>query len=99
MGQTNPARSGWRWTLALSLARAGGLGGHGGRRRRVALARAFGAPTPLARALHARCVAEPDLETRAVLAEAVLATPTPASFCMRARGSSSASPSCASAAP
>ena len=44
------------------------------------LARAFGAPTPLARALHARCVAEPGLDERAALAEAVLATPTPATL-------------------
>jgi hypothetical protein len=80
-GQTNPARSGWRSTLALALAHAGQIEeATAVADDDVALARAFGAPTPLARALHARCVAEPDLEPRAELAEAVLATPTPATL-------------------
>ena len=80
-GQTNPARSGWRSTLALALAHAGQVEEAAAvADDEVALARAFGAPTPLARALHARCVAEPDLEPRAELAAAVLATPTPATL-------------------
>ncbi|WP_028062274.1 ATP-binding protein [Solirubrobacter soli] len=80
-GRTNPAAAGWRTTLALSLAHAGHLEDAAAvADDEIALARAFGAPTALARALHARCVAEPDLEARAALAEAVLATPTPATL-------------------
>ena len=63
----------WRATLALALA-------HLGRRGEAAvvageevdLARAFGAPTALARALHALVVAEPDPERRASLAATAL---------------------------
>ena len=79
--QTNPAASEWRTTLALALAHAGHFEEAGAvADDEIALARAFGAPTALARALHARCIAEPELDERAALATAVLAVPTPATL-------------------
>jgi hypothetical protein len=78
-GQTNPARSRWRATLAAALFRAD----H--KREAIAVAddgltraRAFGAPTALATALLARALADPDPETRAEYAAAAVAVPTPA---------------------
>ena len=69
-GRLNPTWDGWRSTAALALA-------HLGRRSEaaalaeteLALAGAFGAPVPIARALAARAVAEPDDRARASLAE------------------------------
>ena len=80
-GRVNPARTPWRSTAALALA-------HSGRRdeavalagEELALAERFGAPVPIATALHASAVAEPDLDQRVVLCERALAlcslTPT-----------------------
>ena len=78
-GQTNPARAGWRATLATALGRAGRSAeaievAEDGLER----ARAFGAPTALAASLLARAVAEPDLEARVVYAAAAVEVPTPA---------------------
>ena len=72
-GRRNPAWTPWRATLALALAH---LGRHDEAiavaDEEVALARAFGAPTALARALHARTVSEPGFERRASLAATAL---------------------------
>jgi DNA-binding CsgD family transcriptional regulator len=65
----NPTWTPWRSTAALALA-------HLGRRDEAAaladdelsLADRFGAPVPIARALHARAVADPDAEARVRLA-------------------------------
>jgi DNA-binding CsgD family transcriptional regulator len=67
-GRANPTWDGWRSTASLALT-------HLGRRdeaRHLAetellAAREFGAPVPIARALHARAVAEPDHHARAGL--------------------------------
>jgi DNA-binding CsgD family transcriptional regulator len=67
-GRPNPAWDGWRSTAAVALA-------HLGRRAEatqlandeLAGARSFGAPVPIARALVARAVAEPDHRARAEL--------------------------------
>jgi hypothetical protein len=77
-GRTNPAVTDWRSTLAIALAQAGETDeAMAVADDEVVLARAFGAPTALARALHARCLAEPDPEQRTALAAAALATGTP----------------------
>ena len=73
-GRPNPTWTPWRSTAALALA-------HLGRRdeaavladAELALAQAFGAPVPIARALHARAVAEPDPIARIALCERALA--------------------------
>jgi DNA-binding CsgD family transcriptional regulator len=73
-GRTNPTWTPWRSTAALALA-------HLGRRAEaaaladaeLALAERFGAPVPIARALHARAVAEPDAAARIALCERALA--------------------------
>ena len=72
-GRPNPTWTPWRSTAALALA-------HLGRREEaaaladleLAMAEAFGAPVPIARAFHARAVAEPDEEERIALAERAL---------------------------
>jgi DNA-binding CsgD family transcriptional regulator len=72
-GRTNPARTPWRSTAALALA-------HLGRRddaaaladEELTLAARFGAPVPIATALHARAVAEADLGERVGLCERAL---------------------------
>jgi len=72
-GRTNPTWDGWRSTAALALA-------HLGRRQEAAalsetelsLARAFAAPVPIARALAARAVAEPDELARVMVCENAL---------------------------
>jgi DNA-binding CsgD family transcriptional regulator len=72
-GRTNPTWGGWRSTAALALA-------HLGRRdeaavlsdTELALAKAFGAPVPIARAQHARAVAERDDGTRVAMCEQAL---------------------------
>lgn len=72
-GRTNPAWDGWRSTAALALA-------HLGRRpeaaalseTELALARAFGAPVPIARAMAARAVAESDELARVMLCNEAL---------------------------
>ena len=72
-GRPNPTWTPWRSTAALALA-------HLGRRdeaaaladAELALAERFGAPVPIARALHARAVAEPDDEARVALCERAL---------------------------
>lgn len=64
-GRPNPTWTAWRSTAAIALA-------HVGRRKEaagladteLALAESFGAPVPIARALHARAVAETDDSTR-----------------------------------
>jgi DNA-binding CsgD family transcriptional regulator len=69
-GRPNPAWTPWRSTAALALA-------HLGRRSEaarladaeLALAERFGAPRAIARALHARAVAEPDDDARVALCE------------------------------
>ena len=69
-GRPNPSLMPWRSTAARALA-------HLGRRREaagvadaeLALAERFGAPVPIAGALHARAVAEPDHGTRVALCE------------------------------
>jgi DNA-binding CsgD family transcriptional regulator len=73
-GRPNPAVTPWRSTASLALA-------HLGRRdlaakladAELALARRFGAPIPIARALHARAVAEVDDHARLALCEQGLA--------------------------
>jgi DNA-binding CsgD family transcriptional regulator len=73
-GRPNPTWTPWRATAALALA-------HLGRRDEAAalagaellLAERFGAPVPIARALHARAVAEPDPEARIALCERAIA--------------------------
>ncbi len=74
-GRVNPTFIAWRSTAAIALA-------HLGRREEAAaladaeIARAerFGAPVPLATALHARAVAESDDELRIVLCQRALRT-------------------------
>jgi DNA-binding CsgD family transcriptional regulator len=69
-GRPNPSWTPWRSMAALALA-------HLGRRdeaavladAELALAERFGAPVPIAGALHARAVAEPDPEARIALCE------------------------------
>ena len=73
-GRPNPTWTPWRSTAALALA-------HLGRRdeaaaladAELALAERFGAPVPIAGALHARAVAEPDAAARVALCERALA--------------------------
>ena len=73
-GRRNPSWTPWRSTAALALA-------HLGRREEaaaladaeVALAERFGAPVPIAHALHARAVAEADDAARVALCERGLA--------------------------
>jgi DNA-binding CsgD family transcriptional regulator len=73
-GRPNPAWTGWRATAAMALA-------HLGRRQEavalaeeeLTLARSFGAPVPVAGALIARAVAEPDEAARAAACENALA--------------------------
>jgi DNA-binding CsgD family transcriptional regulator len=73
-GRPNPSWTPWRSTAALALA-------HLGRRdeaaaladTELALAERFGAPVPIARALHARAVAEPGAAERVALCERALA--------------------------
>jgi DNA-binding CsgD family transcriptional regulator len=73
-GRPNPSLAPWRATAALALA-------HLGRRTEaatvadaeLALAERFGAPLPIAGALHARAVAEPDPAARILLCERALA--------------------------
>ena len=73
-GRPNPTWTPWRSTAALALA-------HLGRREEavamadaeLALAERFGAPVPIAGALHARAVAEPDAAARVALCERALA--------------------------
>ena len=73
-GRHNPSWTPWRSTAALALA-------HLGRREEaaaladaeVALAERFGAPVPIAHALHARAVAEADDDARVALCERALA--------------------------
>jgi len=73
-GRPNPTWTAWRSTAALALA-------HLGRRgeaahladAELALAERFGAPVPIAAALHARAVAEPDATARAALCGRALA--------------------------
>ena len=72
-GRRNPSWTPWRSTAALALA-------HLGRCEEaaeladaeVALAERFGAPVPIAHALHARAVAEPDDAARVALCERAL---------------------------
>jgi DNA-binding CsgD family transcriptional regulator len=72
-GRPNPTWTPWRSTAALALA-------HLGRREEaawladaeLALAERFGAPLPIARALHALAVAEPDAAARVALCERAL---------------------------
>jgi DNA-binding CsgD family transcriptional regulator len=72
-GRPNPTWTPWRSTAALALA-------HLGRRdeaavladAELALAERFGAPVPIAGALHARAVAEPDGAARLALCERAL---------------------------
>ena len=72
-GRRNPAWAPWRSTLALALAHLGRLGDAAAvADEEIVLARAFGAPTALARALHARTVSEPDAARRASLAATAL---------------------------
>jgi DNA-binding CsgD family transcriptional regulator len=76
-GRLNPAWTPWRSAAALALA-------HLGRRdeaaalagAELALAERFGAPVPIARALHARAVAEPDEAARIALCVRALAVAT-----------------------
>ncbi len=73
-GRPNPTWTPWRATAALALA-------HLGRRDEAAaladaelvLAERFGAPVPIARALHARAVAEPEPQARIALCERAIA--------------------------
>jgi DNA-binding CsgD family transcriptional regulator len=73
-GGPNPTSMAWRSTAALALA-------HLGRRGEAAaladaeleLAERFGAPVPIARALHARAVAEEDAAARIAICERALA--------------------------
>ena len=73
-GRPNPSLEPWRSTAARALA-------HLGRREEaivladaeLALAERFGAPVPIATALHARAVAEPDHEATVLLCERGLA--------------------------
>jgi DNA-binding CsgD family transcriptional regulator len=72
-GRRNPTQAGWRSTAALALS-------HMGRREEAALladielsiAFAFGAPVPIARARHARVVAEGDHVRRMTMCERAL---------------------------
>src|SRR6201999_2337691 len=73
-GRPNPSITPWRSTASLALS-------HLGRRDEAAvlaaaeleLAQRFGAPQPIAVALHARAVAEPDPAARVALCERALA--------------------------
>jgi hypothetical protein len=69
-GRANPAWTPWRSTAALALAYLGRRS-EGARLAdaELALAERFGAPLAIARALHARAVAEPDDDARVVLCE------------------------------
>ena len=72
-GRPNPAWTGWRGTLALALAHQARFAeAAAAAAEEVALARRFGAAHALGRALHAQCVAEPDVAARAALARAAL---------------------------
>jgi DNA-binding CsgD family transcriptional regulator len=67
-GRTNPALAPWRSIAAVALAHLGrGEEARGLADVELALARRFGAAGPLAVALHARAMAEPDDEARAEL--------------------------------
>ena len=91
-GRPNPTWTPWRSTAALALA-------HLGRRdeaaaladAEVALAERFGAPVPIAHALHARAVAEADDGARVALCErgAGVVGGAPAVLAARARCASS----------
>ncbi|WP_320668802.1 AAA family ATPase [Patulibacter defluvii] len=72
-GRPNPAWTAWRTTLALALARQGRFAEAAAvADEEVALARRFGDPHALGRALHARAVSEPDHGRRAERARAAL---------------------------
>jgi DNA-binding CsgD family transcriptional regulator len=65
-GRPNPTWDGWRSTAAVALAHLGRRAESSGlAETELARARSFGAPVPIARALAARAVAEPDHRTRA----------------------------------
>jgi DNA-binding CsgD family transcriptional regulator len=67
-GRRNPSWTPWRSTAALALAHLGRRGEAADLAdAELALAERFGAPVPIARALHARAVAEPDAAARAEL--------------------------------
>ncbi len=74
-GRPNPSSAGWRSIASLALA-------HLGRREQavlladgeLALAESFGAPVPIARAMVARAVAEPDDRTRILICRRALAS-------------------------
>ena len=74
-GRPNPTSAGWRSIASLALA-------HLGRREQavlladgeLALAESFGAPVPIARAMVARAVAEPDDRTRILICRRALAS-------------------------
>jgi DNA-binding CsgD family transcriptional regulator len=67
-GRTNPTFDAWRSTAAVALAHLGRSGEAAAQAQaELAAAKAFGAPAPIARALHARAVAEPDHRMRAAL--------------------------------
>ena len=94
-GRPNPTWTAWRSTAALALA-------HLGRRdeaaaladAELALAERFGAPVPIAAALHARAVAEPDPAAREALCRRALAVAPARRRCWSpcARAWSSAAP-------
>jgi DNA-binding CsgD family transcriptional regulator len=70
----NPTWTPWRSTAALALAHLGRRDEAAAlARAELALAEAFGAPVPIARALHALSVAEPDADARVKLATRGLA--------------------------
>ena len=72
-GRPNPAWTGWRGTLALALAHQARFAEASAvAAEEVTLARRFGAAHALGRALHAQCIAEPDVAVRATLARAAL---------------------------
>jgi DNA-binding CsgD family transcriptional regulator len=72
-GRWNPTWTPWRSTAAQALAHLGRRA-EGAALAELELARAerFGAPVPIARALHARAVAEPDPAARVALCERAL---------------------------
>jgi DNA-binding CsgD family transcriptional regulator len=73
-GRLNPAWTPWRSTAALALAHLGRLAEAAQLAdSELALAERFGAPVPIARALHARAVAEADDGARLALCERGLA--------------------------
>ncbi len=77
-GRGNPAWTPWRSTLAMALAHLGRLDeAIAVADENVALAHAFGAPTPLMTALLARTVCEPPGEQRAARAAAALEIQAP----------------------